>query len=369
MIYQLLYPFQTTIDTNSFSEALKLIFKKNKNFSNFVIRNSSEAMRGNIKYINSGNKTKLALNMYLIQLDHIPKYLITYNEVNGTNIHFVNNYFEITKDDLTNFKNKLKNLANASKASPAAGTVARTGPGGGFAPPSLSSRRSSLSDVSSVFSYTDRSDFSSDSSDDSNDLPPATFTTDRGFTLTEQKLPPADFSSSDEDKPQTAQQGTLQETLERVQQTLNEAKATSDILQSEVVPSAEEVEAEVRDAFSSALKNLQPPQLIQPPQIEPDYTLPIAFNDSNGSLQIVIQNLDISNKKIKFNRFYGPEEQDLDQEVPLIITPDKYKFTFARPGVKFVDNFEFNQNFSEGDLVVTKDDTIMSTRKLNRHQY
>lgn len=78
--------------------------------------------------------------------------------------------------------------------------------------------------------------------------------------------------------------------------------------------------------------------------------LPISFIGDKNFIEITITELDLSNNKIKFDRFYGLGEQDLNQEAYLEIKDDKYKFNYRRDGLKWVDKFEFKNNFSEGKI-------------------
>ena len=54
--------------------------------------------------------------------------------------------------------------------------------------------------------------------------------------------------------------------------------------------------------------------LIQPAAQPAAVTLPISFIDDRNNLVLRITELDIPNNKIKFDRFYGLGEQDLNQE-------------------------------------------------------
>jgi len=92
MSYQILYPYQHAIDSDSFAGALKTFFKMNYNakLNNFIIKDNVNAMRGNVKYYKKGNKKRLGFNMYPIGLNQIPQYMTTYNNLNGTTTSYVN---------------------------------------------------------------------------------------------------------------------------------------------------------------------------------------------------------------------------------------------------------------------------------------
>lgn len=112
--------------------------------------------------------------------------------------------------------------------------------------------------------------------------------------------------------------------------------------------------------FICKKKNIQKTVSNQIPQ-----TLPFLFSDSQDNSPIImIRKLDIPNRKIMFDRFYGTFDQDYLEKDPFQIidfkiTQNEYTFSYQSSSyLKFIDNFKIKKDFSEGYLEVSESKRI-----------